>query len=265
MTATRPVDLVAPFTGLSAVVTGGGSGIGLATARMLAARGASVVCVDLDPSAVDGPLTGLRGDISDDGIAEVVWAAAERLGGIDVLVNHAGLLARGSFEANGLDEWRRVFEVNVLGTVRVSRAAMPWLRESARAGRNPAIVNTCSITALVGMPGGAAYGSSKGALYSLTLSMAADLLGEGVRVNCVAPGPVDTPWVRRELAVAPDPEAALKAVHARQPNGRLITADEVAEAICHLAGPLSAATTGTAHVIDGGLRSLRVPQPVQVG
>ncbi|WP_246052942.1 SDR family NAD(P)-dependent oxidoreductase [Actinocorallia herbida] len=258
---TRPrTDPAGPFAGATALVTGGGSGIGLATARMLAARGAAVACVDLDPSAVDGPLTGLRGDIADDGVAEVVAEAAELLGGLDILVNHAGLLARGSFEGNPLDEWRRVFEVNVLGTVRVSRAAMPWLRASARSGRDPAIVNTCSITALVGMPGGAVYGASKGAVYSLTLSMAADLLDEGVRVNCVAPGPVDTPWVRRELAAAPDPEAALKAVHARQPNGRLITADEVAEAICHLAGPLSAATTGTVHVIDGGLLGLRVPQ-----
>ncbi|WP_067798262.1 SDR family NAD(P)-dependent oxidoreductase [Actinomadura formosensis] len=252
-------DHAPPFTGATALVTGGGSGIGLATARTLAARGAEVACVDLDPSAATDPLIGVRGDLADDGVAAAVGTAAERLGGIDVLVNHAGTLARGSFEDNDLDEWRRVFEVNVLGLVRVSRAAMPWLRKSAKAGRSPAIVNTCSITALVGMPGGAVYGASKGAVYSLTLSMAADLLAEGIRVNCVAPGPVDTPWVRRELAAAPDPEAALAAVHARQPNGRLITAEEVAEAICHLAGPLSAATTGTVHVIDGGLRGLRIP------
>ncbi|MFI6157929.1 SDR family NAD(P)-dependent oxidoreductase [Kitasatospora sp. NPDC051170] len=251
--------LGSPLAGYTALVTGGGSGIGLATATMLAAQGAAVACLDLDPSAVEAPLVGVRGDVADDAVAEAVAEAAARTGGVDILVNHAGTLARGTVESHGLDVWRRVFEVNVLGMVRTTRAALPWLRKAAQDGRSPAVVNTCSISAAVGMPGGAPYATSKGAVHSLTLSMAADLLPEGIRVNCVTPGPVDTPWVRRELAAAPDPAAALAGVHARQPNGRLITAEEVAAGICYLAGPLSAAVTGTSLVLDGGLRGVRIP------
>jgi 2-keto-3-deoxy-L-fuconate dehydrogenase len=248
-----------PLAGYAALVTGGGSGIGLATATMLAGQGATVACLDLDPSAAQAPLIGIRGNVADDSVADSVGEAAARAGGIDILVNHAGTIARGTVETHDLAEWRRVFEVNVLGMVRVTRAALPWLRKAAADGRSPAIVNTCSISAMVGMPGGAPYATSKGAVYSLTLSMAADLLHEGIRVNCVTPGPVDTPWVRRELAAAPDPEAALAGLHARQPNGRLITAEEVAASICYLAGPLAAAATGTSLVVDGGLRGVRIP------
>jgi NAD(P)-dependent dehydrogenase (short-subunit alcohol dehydrogenase family) len=247
------------LAGYTALVTGGGSGIGLATAAMLAGLGSTVACLDLDPSAVPPPLIGVRGDVADDSVADAVAEAAQRAGGIDLLVNNAGTLLRGTVESHDLAEWRRVLEVNVLGMVRVTRAALPWLRKAAQEGRSPAIVNTCSIQAAVGMPGGAPYATSKGAVYSLTLSMAADLLGEGIRVNCVTPGPVDTPWVRRELAAAPDPEAALAGVHARQPNGRLITAEEVAASICYLAGPLAGAVTGTALTVDGGLRGVRIP------
>jgi NAD(P)-dependent dehydrogenase (short-subunit alcohol dehydrogenase family) len=253
------VESSTQLAGYTALVTGGGSGIGLAAATMLAGLGATVACLDLDPSAVEAPLVGVRGDVADDSVAEAVAQAAALTGGIDILVNHAGALARGTVESQELAEWRRVFEVNVLGMVRVTRAALPWLRKAAQDGRSPAIVNTCSISAVVGMPGGAPYATSKGAVYSLTLSMAADLLPEGIRVNCVTPGPVDTPWVRRELAAAPDPAAALAGVHARQPNGRLITAEEVAASICYLAGPLSAATTGTSLVVDGGLHGVRIP------
>jgi 2-keto-3-deoxy-L-fuconate dehydrogenase len=246
------------FDGRRVVVTGGGSGIGLATATMLAARGATVACLDLDPGAVSAPLIGITADVAQDSVADAVADAAARLGGIDIVVNNAGIGAQGTVEANDITEWHRVFEVNVLGMVRVARAALPLLRASAAAGRHPAIVNTCSIAATAGLPDRALYSASKGAVYSLTLAMAADHVREGIRVNCVNPGTADTPWVRRLLDAADDPAAELAALNARQPTGRLVSADEVAATICYLASPLTAATTGTSVAVDGGMQGLRL-------
>ena len=249
------------FEGRTAIVTGGGSGIGLATATLLAARGATVACLDLKPD-VPEPLNGFTADVSDDSVKEAVRTAAEHLGGLDILVNNAGIGAQGTVEDNELAEWRRVMDVNVLGMVRVSRAALPYLRRSAAAGKHPAIVNTCSIAATAGLPNRALYSASKGAVYSLTLAMAADHVREGIRVNCVNPGTVDTPWVRRLLAAADDPDAELAALRARQPTGRLVSADEVAATICYLVNPLTAAVTGTAIAVDGGMQGLRMrPTP----
>ncbi|MFY1702868.1 SDR family NAD(P)-dependent oxidoreductase [Micromonospora sp. WMMA1923] len=243
------------FTGLSAVVTGGGSGIGLATARLLAERGAAVACLDLDPSGVPAPLHGLRCDVTDDtSVTEAVTAAAHRLGGIDILVNNAGIGAQGTVEANPADEWHRVFDVNVVGVVRVTRAALSHLRASA----NAAVVNICSIAATVGLPNRALYSATKGAVQSLTLAMAADHVAQGIRFNCVNPGTTDTPWVRGLLDSAADPAAELAALRARQPMGRLVAADEVAAAIAYLASPLAAATTGTVLAVDGGMHGLRL-------
>jgi NAD(P)-dependent dehydrogenase (short-subunit alcohol dehydrogenase family) len=256
------------FDGLVAVVTGGGSGIGLATARLLAARGARVAVLDLDPAAAGAagaaeptaePLLPLVADVTDDGsVRAAVAAAAGRLGGVDVLVNNAGVGAAGTVEDNPDEEWRRVLDVNLLGVVRTTRAALPHLRRS----RHAAIVNTCSIAATAGLPNRALYSATKGALLSLTLAMAADHVREGIRVNCVAPGTVDTPWVRRLLEQAPDADAELAALRARQPSGRLVTAEEVAAAIAYLASPLAGATVGSVLAVDGGMHGLRLrPAP----
>ncbi|WP_435224780.1 SDR family NAD(P)-dependent oxidoreductase [Streptomyces sp. Tue6028] len=243
------------FDGLKALVTGGASGIGRATADLLAARGARVAVLDLDPSSVEGPLLGHRADVTDDAsVCAAVAAAAEALGGLDVLVNNAGIGAQGTVEDNDDAEWHRVLDVNVLGIVRTTRAALPLLRRSAHA----AVVNTCSIAATAGLPRRALYSATKGAVLSLTLAMAADHVREGIRVNCVNPGTVDTPWVGRLLDAAADPAAERAALEARQPTGRLVTASEVAGAIAYLASPLSGATTGTALAVDGGMQGLRL-------
>ncbi|MFJ2770341.1 SDR family NAD(P)-dependent oxidoreductase [Streptomyces sp. NPDC087300] len=243
------------FQGLKALVTGGASGIGLATAELLAARGAQVAVLDLDPSGVDKPLRGYTADVADDtSVRDAVAAAAADLGGLDVLVNNAGIGAQGTVEDNDDAQWHRVIDVNVLGIVRTIRAALPHLRASSSA----AIVNTCSIAATAGLPQRALYSASKGAVLSLTLAMAADHVREGVRVNCVNPGTVDTPWVGRLLDAAPDPAAERAALQARQPTGRLVAAGEVAGAIAYLASPLSGATTGTALAVDGGMQGLRL-------
>jgi NAD(P)-dependent dehydrogenase (short-subunit alcohol dehydrogenase family) len=243
------------FEGLKALVTGGASGIGRATADLLAARGAQVAVLDLDPSSVEKPLLGFRADVSDDtSVREAVAAAVAELGGLDVLVNNAGIGAQGTVEDNDDAEWHRVLDVNVVGMVRVARAALPHLRESQHA----AIVNTCSIAATAGLPQRALYSATKGAVHSLTLAMAADHVREGIRVNCVNPGTADTPWIGRLLSKAPDPAAERAALEARQPTGRLVSASEVAGAIAYLASPLSGATTGTSLAVDGGMQGLRL-------
>ncbi|MGV9500027.1 SDR family NAD(P)-dependent oxidoreductase [Streptomyces sp. NPDC003642] len=246
------------FEGLRALVTGGASGIGRATADLLAERGAQVAVLDLDPSPVGKPLLAHRADVTDDtSVRAAVTAAVAELGGLDVLVNNAGIGARGTVEDNPDDEWHRVYDVNVVGMVRTTRACLPHLRASAHA----AIVNTCSVAATAGLPQRALYSATKGAVHSLTLAMAADHVHEGIRVNCVNPGTVDTPWVGRLLDATPNPAAERAALEARQPTGRLVSAAEVAGAIAYLASPLSGATTGTALAVDGGMQGLR-PRPV---
>ena len=168
------------------------------------------------------------------------------------MINNAGVGAAGTVADNSDEEWHRVFDINVVGMVRVSRAALPFLRESERA----AIVNTCSVAATAGLPQRALYSATKGAVMSLTLAMAADHVREGIRVNCVAPGTADTPWIGRLLDAAEDPEAERAALEARQPMGRLVSAVEVAEAIVYLA--TSTATTGTVLHVDGGMQGLRL-------
>lgn len=246
------------FDGLTALVTGGASGIGLATASLLAAHGTRVAVLDRDRAALDvteGDLVAVEADVTDDAsVRAAVEAAATRLGGLDILINNAGIGAAGTVEDNTDAEWLRVLDVNLLGLVRVTRAALPYLRRSAHA----AIVNTCSIAATAGLPQRALYSASKGAVLSLTLAMAADHVREGIRVNCVNPGTVATPWVGRLLDAAADPGAERAALEARQPTGRLVTADEVAHAIVHLAGPAAGSTTGTSLAVDGGMQGLRL-------
>ncbi|KOX02256.1 short-chain dehydrogenase [Streptomyces sp. NRRL B-1140] len=243
------------LSGLGALVTGGASGIGLATARALAERGARVAVLDLEPSGVPGPLYPVKADVRDDASVRLaVEEAATHLGGLDILVNNAGIGAIGTIEDNPDEDWHRVMDVNVLGIVRTTRAALPHLRASAHA----AIVNTCSIGATAGLPQRALYCASKGAVLSLTLAMAADHVREGIRVNCVNPGTADTPWVARLLDAADDPQAERAALNARQPMGRLVTPEEVAAAIVYLASPAAASVTGTALAVDGGMQGLRL-------
>ena len=243
---------MAELSGLAAIVTGGGSGIGLATARLLASRGAKVAVLDLKPG---DEFTGVAADVTDDASVRLaVDTAAERLGGVDILVNNAGIGSIGTVADNPDEEWHRVFDVNVVGIVRVTRAALPYLRASEHA----AIVNTCSIAATAGLPQRAVYSATKGAVLSLTLAMAADHVHEGIRVNCVNPGTADTPWVGRLLDQADDPAAERVALNARQPMGRLVSADEVAAGIAYLASPLASSVTGTALAIDGGMSGLRI-------
>ncbi|GAA3479145.1 hypothetical protein GCM10018966_036750 [Streptomyces yanii] len=185
--------------------------------------------------------------------------AAAELGSLHTVVSNAGIGSIGTVEDNADEEWARVLDINVLGMVRTARHALPHLRRAA-ADRPGAvsITHTCSIAATAGLPQRALYSASKGAVLSLTLAMAADHVREGVRVNCVNPGTADTPWIGRLLGQADDPAAERAALDARQPMGRLVSADEVAAAIVYLASPAAASVTGTALAVDGGMQGLRL-------
>jgi len=249
------------FSGLVAIVTGGASGIGLATAQALASAGATVAVLDLAVDGLEDPLVGFTADVSDRrSVQRAVAAVGEQFGRVDIVVNNAGISAIGTVEQNDDDEWMRVLNVNVVGMARISAAALPWLRRSPSA----AIVNVCSIAALNGLPDRALYSASKGAVLALTLAMATDHVGEGIRVNCVSPGTVSTPFVERMLQKFDDPVAERAALDARQATGRMVTPEEVAGAILYLADPASASTTGTSLDVDGGVHNLRVRSPRQM-
>jgi NAD(P)-dependent dehydrogenase (short-subunit alcohol dehydrogenase family) len=243
------------FDGLVALVTGGASGIGAATVALLHSRGARVAILDRDTGGADPQALALRCDVTDRAAVDgSVAAVAGHFGALDVVINNAGIGASGDVSENADEEWHHVLDVNVIGVARVTRAALPHLRGSPRA----AVVNTCSAVAFTGLRSRALYSASKGAVAALTLAMAADHVHEGIRVNAVAPGTVDTPWVGRLLNASADPAATAAALRARQPLGRLVTAQEVAHAIASLASPAAGSITGTILRVDGGLTTLRV-------
>ena len=245
------------FKGLVAVVTGAGSGIGLSVAQYFHDRGARVYGLDIQEGSMSPYAHFITCDIGDPlSVSSAFAELAKHTQVVDILANNAGVGATGTVEDATEEEWLKVLNINVVGTSRVSAAAMSMLRKS----KSPAIVNTCSIAASAGLPKRAVYSASKGAIMSLTLAMAADHVKEGIRVNCVNPGTSDTPWVDRLLSQAQDPAAERAALEGRQPMGRLVSAQEVASAIAYLASPLQASTTGTILSVDGGMQGLRLPK-----
>jgi 2-keto-3-deoxy-L-fuconate dehydrogenase len=184
---------------------------------------------------------------NDSSVIAAVSRLIEQLSGLDVFVNCAGIGAQGDIVTNTDEEWHSVFDVNVVGMVRVTRAALPAILQSP-AG---AIVNVSSIAATTGLPDRVLYSATKGAVLAMTMAMAADLLPRGVRVNAVNPGTIDTPWIGRLLDSAVDPVAERAAMQSRQPHGRLVSADEIATVITFLASASSGSTTGTYLAVDG--------------
>ena len=176
-------------------------------------------------------------------------------GKVTILVNNAGVGVAGTILTTSEEDWDRIFAVNVKGIFHCSRAAIPKMVEQGTG----AIVNVSSIVAMVAVVDRAAYGASKGAVLALTKAMAADHVKDNIRVNCVCPGTVDTPWVGRMVQSYANPEEARKKMVERQPVGRLGTAEEIAEAILYLASPQASFATGSALVIDGGFTAFKLP------
>ena len=245
------------FLGLTAIITGAGSGIGLAVAKGLKERGATVFGFDIDQGEMATYATFIKCDIGDATSVENAFTEFKKSSKtLDVLVNNAGIGSLTTVEHETDEIWHKVLNINVVGTARVSKHAIPLLRAS----KSAAIVNTASIAAIDGIPNRAAYSASKGAILTLTLAMATDHLDDGIRVNAVNPATTDTPWVKKLLDQSADSKAARTALEARQPMGRLVSPIEIANAIIFLASPLQASVTGTAINIDGGMHSLRIPK-----
>jgi len=245
------------------LVTGGAAGIGRAIVERVAREALTVVVADVDEAgakqAADavrqggGQAMGVRLDVADaDSVAQAVEAVHRRVGPIGHLVNNAGIGVPGTVLDTSPEEFLRVMAVNVLGPYLVTRAVLP---DMLTAGGG-AIVNVASVAGMVGIRDRAAYSTSKGAVLAFTRSLHVDFHSQGIRVNAVVPGTVDTPWVDRITAHAPDPPAAKRQMAARQPIGRMGTPWEIAEAVWFLLGPQASFVYGSWLVVDGGLTAL---------
>ncbi|MDQ3327532.1 MAG: glucose 1-dehydrogenase [Chloroflexota bacterium] len=243
--------------GRRVIVTGAGSGIGRAIALRFAVEGARVLVADVDEAAavrVAGEIgeraLGHRVDVSR---ATEMRVLVDRAGaewdGLDVMVNNAGVGVAATTPDTDEADWDRLMDINLKGTFLGMKYAIPLLRDSG----GGCVINISSVAAIVGVADRAAYSAAKGGILALTRAAAIDHITEGVRINCICPGTVDTPWVRRITESLPDPEAARVAMQARQPHGRLVRAEEIAAMAAYLASDEAGSIVGAAMIVDGGL------------
>ena len=238
--------------GKSVLVTAAARGIGKAIAERFASEGATVMATDLDGEelAVLRSLEGITTRILDVTDAVSVNELAVTLGRVDVLCNIAGFVHNGSILDVTDEDWDFSFDLNVKSMYRTIRAFLPAMLESG----GGSIINMASVaSSLRGLPFRFVYGASKAAVIGLTKSVAADYVAEGIRCNCICPGTVESPSLEARIAAFDDPELARRNFIARQPMGRLGTAEEIAAMAVYLASDESAYATGTAFVVDGGV------------
>ncbi len=246
--------------GKTAVVTGAGAGIGEAICLRLAREGATVVAMDRDKDAAEavaaqagregGAAHALGGDVSSSRDCEAVhdWVQAQ-LGGTHVLCNVAGIVDGGTLVEADEESWRRTMDINMKGTYLMCRLFVPLMIASG----GGSIVNISSVAGPFAVRNRGVYSVSKAGLIGLTKSLAADFVREGIRVNAICPGTVETPSWHQRVKDAPDPERALKSFIARQPMGRVGQPEEIAALAAYLACDESAYMTGQAIAIDGGM------------
>ena len=243
-----------------AIVTGGGSGIGRAIAIRLSEEGARVALADLDQAAAEGVASDIGGaggetlvvktDVTRAADVEaLVEEAVRRWDGLDVMVNNAGVGVAGTAPVTDEKDYEFVMDVAVRGTFLGMKYAIPAMRDSG----GGSVVNMSSVAALVGIPDRAVYSAAKGAILAITRASAIDHVQEGVRVNCIAPGTVDTPWIARITSGYDDPEEARANMQARQPHGRFVSPEEIAAMAAYLASDESASVIGACMVVDGGV------------
>ena len=239
------------------IVTGAGSGIGRAIALRFAAEGARVVISDVDGEAAarvaaeaGGETLVRKTDVTSTSEVEtLVQTSVEEWGGLDVMVNNAGIGVAGTTTVTTEEDYERVMDVCLRGTFLGMKHAIPAIRDS----EGGSVINMSSVAALVGIADRAVYSAAKGAILAITRAAAIDHVEEGVRVNCIAPGTVDTPWIGRITAGYDDPEEARRNMQARQPHGRLVTPEEIAAMAAYLASDESASVIGACMVVDGGV------------
>jgi NAD(P)-dependent dehydrogenase (short-subunit alcohol dehydrogenase family) len=247
----------------TAIITGGASGIGLATARLLLQRGWRAAIIDSNRKALEearGSLSGRDSELLvveanlaiEDGVDSAVRQSIQTFGGLDAVVNSAGIQRYGNAEETSPALWREVLDVNLTAAFLVSRAAIPHMRKNS----GGSIVNVGSVQSHVSQRGAVAYVTSKHAIVGLTRSMAVDYAAENIRVNCVCPGTVDTPMFRWSASLDRDPDAVVKACESMHPAGRIAQPEEVAEVIVFLLSNAASFVTGTTIDIDGGLLAL---------
>jgi NAD(P)-dependent dehydrogenase (short-subunit alcohol dehydrogenase family) len=247
--------------GKRTIVTGAGSGIGAAIAARFAAEGARVIVADIDHPAAKKVAVQLgdsaiphQTDVTDAvAVSGLVERALEEWGGLEVMVNNAGIGVAATTPETTEEDWGRVLAVSLTGTFLGMKYAIPAIRDSRGESGGGAVINMSSIAALVGIPDRAAYSAAKGGIVALTRAAAIDHVEEGVRVNCIAPGTVDTPWISRITASYPDPAEARAKMEARQPHGRLVSAEEIAAMAAYLASDEAASVVGACMVVDGGM------------
>lgn len=242
--------------GKVAIITGAGAGIGEAAATLFAKEGARVGCNSLlatEIAVVDrihkegGDAIFIQGDASDPKIAQqIVDKTVQCYGRLDILINNVGIVPPGRVDNTNVEDWDKAMTINVRSTFIVSKFAYPHLKKS-----KGVIINTGSSVAIKGVKDRAVYSASKGAIVSLTRAMAADYVDDGIRVNCICPGTVDSPSLKQRLSKLPDPEAARAQFIARQPMKRFGTPEEIAEGMLFLA--TAAFCTGTILSVDGGM------------